>query len=270
MPVRSIRSGSRGVTGRLPSRTLKRMVAFESTLERDFYVLLDDDEDVLLFEEQPLTIDVGHREFTPDTLVTYRRGTDLVEVKYADSIELMPAKERTKFDENCDAARRYATDRGWQFRIATDIEIRGPRLDRARAVRRYLHPPPGFAALRLRILTAIRAGGATLATRLRTAGHTIVSEWHDRPAITRKRDKTRRARREIVRYSLSCVSFADVVFVMADRRIRDSLVEMGYALHMGGSDVVIIGDPRDLGTEMALAVDITVADDDAAVKWCER
>jgi len=48
--------------------------AFESSLERDFLLLLDFDPEVVLYEEQPVTInyhdDQGRRRrYTPDVLV---------------------------------------------------------------------------------------------------------------------------------------------------------------------------------------------------------
>jgi hypothetical protein len=60
MPVRKIPKNYRSVTGRFPSLKNNRSVAFESTLERDFYLSLEFDEGVESYEEQPLTISGDH------------------------------------------------------------------------------------------------------------------------------------------------------------------------------------------------------------------
>jgi hypothetical protein len=61
------------------------MTAFESSLERDFLLLLDFNPDVEFFEEQPVKI-VYHgakgrrRTYTPDVLVRYR--TDSLQLRH--------------------------------------------------------------------------------------------------------------------------------------------------------------------------------------------
>ena len=99
MPVRTIPKHSRSLTGLVPNTRTQAMTAFESSLERDFLMLLDFDPDVELFEEQPVKIgyhdDNGRRRtYTPDVLVRYRtdrpqaRHTKplLYEVKYRDDL----------------------------------------------------------------------------------------------------------------------------------------------------------------------------------------
>lgn len=44
------------VTGWLPSRKNGRLVALESTLERDFYTLLEFDTEVVSYDEQPVQL----------------------------------------------------------------------------------------------------------------------------------------------------------------------------------------------------------------------
>lgn len=94
MPVRKIPTNRRSITGLVSSRKNDRMTGFESSLERDFLLLLDFDRNVERYEEQPVTIRYRDREgkrrtYTPDVLVLYRQnltGRDtcplLCEVKY--------------------------------------------------------------------------------------------------------------------------------------------------------------------------------------------
>src|SRR5919197_4727077 len=77
MPVRTVPKNSRSLTGLVPNPRTQAMTAFESSLERDFLLLLDFDPDVELYEEQPLKItyhdEAGQRRtYTPDVLVRYR------------------------------------------------------------------------------------------------------------------------------------------------------------------------------------------------------
>lgn len=144
MPVRTIPMNYRNATGIVASDKANGSAAFESTLERDLMFLLDFDREVESFEEQPVTVyfespDGRSRTYTPDCLVRYRDGRSpmLCEVKYRQDLfkEWPQAKPRFK------AARRYAKERGWHFRILTEKEIRTPYLDNARFLRQYIDLP---------------------------------------------------------------------------------------------------------------------------------
>lgn len=136
MPVRSIPKNYRNVTGVAAHSKAVGKVMFESTLERDFLSLLEFDREVESFEVQPVRLNWQDgrgrvRSYTPDVLVCYRNGSRrpvLWEVKYRDDLRANWQEYRSKFR----AAVRYARDRGWRFRLATEREIRGVRLDNAR------------------------------------------------------------------------------------------------------------------------------------------
>src|SRR2546421_5301425 len=77
MPVRIIPKNYRSLTGLVPNTRTQSMTAFESSLERDFLLLLDFDPDVEFYEEQPVKItyhdESGRRRtYTPDVFVRYR------------------------------------------------------------------------------------------------------------------------------------------------------------------------------------------------------
>lgn len=133
MGVRKIGVKTRSMTGRNGYSGQE----FESTLERDLLDLLEFDYMVDRYEVQPLTITYENKQgrtctYTPDVLVTYRRDLaesknlphQLYEVKYR-------ADYREKFSELKDrlkAARRFAKEKEWEFKVLTEREIRTPYL----------------------------------------------------------------------------------------------------------------------------------------------
>lgn len=145
MPVRKIPTNRRSMTGLVASRKNERMTGFESTLERDFLLLLDFDRSVARYEEQPVRIEYvdaeGRRAYTPDVLVYYQDAPAasadtrpvLCEVKYRDDLFANWKEYKPKIR----AGRAHARGRGWRFRIITEREVRTPYLDNARFLRAY-------------------------------------------------------------------------------------------------------------------------------------
>lgn len=93
MSVRQIKKSYISCTGYFASYKNKSQIAFESVLERDFYMMLEFDNNVVSYEEQPMRIqyeylDGKNRRYTPDTLVLYKdRSERLFEVKYEDELK---------------------------------------------------------------------------------------------------------------------------------------------------------------------------------------
>lgn len=146
MPQREIKKSYQNITGKVISLKNRRAMSFESGLERDFLTLLDFDITVDAFEEQPVTIPVALPNgtstiYTPDVLVTYRSDIDmaigmvpmLCEVKYRDDLFSKWSYYKPRFK----AARRYARNRGWIFRIITEREIKTPLLENVRFLSQY-------------------------------------------------------------------------------------------------------------------------------------
>jgi hypothetical protein len=84
--MRKIKKSHISVTGYFSSYKNKRQINFESKLEHDFYLLLEFDETVKSYIEQPFKVYYIYqdkkRRYTPDTLVNYVDGTQKVfEVK---------------------------------------------------------------------------------------------------------------------------------------------------------------------------------------------
>lgn len=142
MGVRKIGINNRSITGRHGFSGEQ----YESSLERDLLDLLEFDYNVDRYETQPVVIEyVGSdgkiHTYTPDLFVKYRRDIVparemphlLAEVKYRDEYKgkFRELKERFR------AARLYARERGWRFRVLTEREIRTPYLPNARFLRPY-------------------------------------------------------------------------------------------------------------------------------------
>jgi hypothetical protein len=143
MPVRKIPKNHLVVTGAFSSRKNAKMRGFESPLEKEFMLLLEFDSSVASFEEQPLTIQIPGipRGYTPDFLVRYHadrvtqeeQRSELVEVKSCDDLRRNAEKYSKKFEN----ATRFANDRGWDFRIVTEKDIRTTRLANLKFLREY-------------------------------------------------------------------------------------------------------------------------------------
>jgi hypothetical protein len=144
MPVRKVSNRGGNVIGQFPSIKMGRMIAFESLLERDFIYLLDYDPAVEWFEEQPLTI-----EYTSDgQVLRYTPDFHLREGKLDVLVECKPDKF-TDTDENrrkFAAARAWCAQRAWEFRLATELQIRaGFRLQNVKLLTRYARQVVGPA-----------------------------------------------------------------------------------------------------------------------------
>lgn len=146
MPVRKIPRNYRNITGIVSSTSSKSSTMFESSLERDLLIQLDFDLNVARFEEQPLRVSFVDKAgrphtYTPDILIFYR--TDIVpakqmppilaEVKYRQGLFANWKELKPKFK----AARAFAHEREWRFRILTEHEIRTPYLENAKFLRQY-------------------------------------------------------------------------------------------------------------------------------------
>jgi hypothetical protein len=164
MPARKIPKNHLSVTGSFASRKNGHMGGFESLLEKEYMLLLDFDETVEGFEEQPVTIPVPGvpRGYTPDLLVRFRAGLSgdalraplLTEIKHTDDLKKNGAKYANKFA----IAEQYVVERGWEFSIRTEKDIRTPRLGNLKFLREYRNFEPAREECD-RVLRAIKANG---------------------------------------------------------------------------------------------------------------
>jgi len=142
-PVRKIRKNYRSITGGLASVKAGGEAPFESSLERDFLILLEFDPQVVRISPQPVRLqyrlDGGRsRLYTPDVLVHYQGGQrpGLFEVKYVSEIR----EKRDHFRRLFPVVRDYARDRGWTFTLMTEKSLRGVLLDNTRFLLPFRDP----------------------------------------------------------------------------------------------------------------------------------
>jgi len=147
MPVRKIPKNYRNVTGIAAHRKAEGQAMFESTLERDFLMLLEFDSAVQRFDVQPLRLEWCDMQgkphhYTPDVLASYevegQRYKVLYEVKYRSELRREWQILRPKFR----AAVSYARRNGWRFKLITEVEIRTPFLENVKFLLPYIRRGP--------------------------------------------------------------------------------------------------------------------------------
>lgn len=136
MPIREVSNRGGNTIGYFPSIKMKRKMAFESTIERDKMTLVDFDQDVQAFEEQPLAIPYQHNNktvtYTPDILVQTLEKCTLVECKPATLVDT--EDNLRKFRE----ARKWCEQHHFEFEVVTDEQVRtGYRLSNVKRLTQY-------------------------------------------------------------------------------------------------------------------------------------
>lgn len=123
MPIRKITKGNRSISGYFNSHKNKRMVAFESSLEHDFFLMLEFDSSVLSFEEQPFKLQYeceGNKYYyTPDALVHYADSSSVFEVKYQAMIDTSEDLQRKLL---C-IEHHFKVENKYQFNLFTDETV---------------------------------------------------------------------------------------------------------------------------------------------------
>lgn len=155
MPVRKIPKNYLSVTGDFSSRKNGRSLGYESLLERDLMMILEFDDFVERFEEQPVRIPIkipgkARTAYVPDILIHYVTSPSgetprptLGEVKHTSDLE----KNRAKYAPKFEAAANYANERNWEWRIFTEKNIRSSYLDNLKFLREYHSSEPDTASL---------------------------------------------------------------------------------------------------------------------------
>ena len=139
MSIRRIPKNYRNVTGVLTNPNTRTRHSFESTLERDYLLLLNFNSHVTSYDEQPVTIfwqDATNqdRSYTPDVLVRYDNAiSTLVEIKYRTELHEKWPELKPKFK----AATAYCRQQGWRFKIITEVEVRGTALKNIKFLNGY-------------------------------------------------------------------------------------------------------------------------------------
>lgn len=137
MSVRKITNkGGKKVIGKFPSLKMRRLICWESQIERDYIYLLEFDPAVISYAEQPLRIsyhlDGKERHYTPDFLVKRADKSLVVEVKQEEEAQKEENQRRFRIASAICARDNY------QFVLVTNKMIRvQPRLDNIKLLTRY-------------------------------------------------------------------------------------------------------------------------------------
>ena len=136
-PARKIPRRYTGVSGSFPSIKNQRLVSYESPNERDYMLLLEFDDAIDRYVEQPIRIpytlssEKGNRQsrYTPDILVYFLtescgnvRSPELIEVKLKEELKRKEEEQALKFA----AAKAVAESHQWVFKVVTEDHFRGP------------------------------------------------------------------------------------------------------------------------------------------------
>ncbi|KIX19899.1 hypothetical protein SY27_15315 [Flavobacterium sp. 316] len=122
---RNISMNQFSLTGQIKSLKRNELVDFESSLERDYIHILEFDENVRYYYEQPLKIEFDDRYYVPDFYVEYWSGEkEVIEVKY--NIDLI--ENASKYVAKFKAADEFCNTNGLTFRILTENDIRNEYL----------------------------------------------------------------------------------------------------------------------------------------------
>lgn len=144
-PVRNIKYKYSSLSGKFYSKKNNRSITFESSLEKDYITLLEFDDNVIEYTEQPIKIAYTNngikRNYYPDILIRRKSHAEsncvqkniLVEVKYSSFI----SKHKLELEPKFNAARDYSIKAGWEFQIVTENEIRTGYLENVRFLLRY-------------------------------------------------------------------------------------------------------------------------------------
>lgn len=122
---RNICANSFSLTGYITSIKRNEQVDFESSLERDYIFMLEFDENVRYYYEQPLKIEFDKRYYIPDFYVEYWNGNkEVIEIKY--TIDLI--ENASKYVAKFKAAEEFCYSNGLTFRILTEKDVRNDYL----------------------------------------------------------------------------------------------------------------------------------------------
>ena len=124
MPVRKPKKNYRSLTGMFYSLKNNKGIFFESKLERDLFLTLEFNKNVIKYEEQPLALNYKKENrtypYTPDCLVHYVKDRPTVlEVKYSEEIEADKEVFKYKFDQITNTLK----EKGYAFKMFTEKDL---------------------------------------------------------------------------------------------------------------------------------------------------
>lgn len=137
-PARRVRSRhKRNAIWRFASRKMGLTIAGESSLEKNYHVLIEFDPEVIEFWDQPPTIPLQATDrngqlrrvpYTPDVLILRRNGPLLVQIKSTDDCRKLASENPGRWSHDRgepedSAASEFAKEMGLQHRVVTENQI---------------------------------------------------------------------------------------------------------------------------------------------------
>lgn len=175
--VRGIDKNHRSLTGKV-SVSGQESQPFESSLERDFYQLLDFAPDVTSLTAQPIEISYQFgrldRRYFPDVKAVFSDGSVVFyEVKYR--VDL--AEQWPEAVHKYRAAIHYCRENGARFKIVTEKEIRGgSMLQNIKFLRRFRNPPIDYG-VKKRLIDTLRILGPIATPKVLLEATNDSDEW---------------------------------------------------------------------------------------------
>lgn len=139
--TRKIPLNNLSLTGHVISVKNNDIIEFESSLERDFVYLLEYNQNVLNYCEQPIQIEYFNNNrkyhYIPDFYVKYLDNTqDIIEIKYEKDL-LEKSKD---FEVKFKAANEFCSLNGFNFRIISEKDINPIEVFNYRFLSYYKYP----------------------------------------------------------------------------------------------------------------------------------
>lgn len=165
MGVRKIPIGTKVPTAYFYSFINGCQIECESPLEADFCLTLEFETNIKSYESQPVKVPVDGRPRPtyPDILVYFTEDSGkrplLVEVKHTKDLNNPKKSEDIRIKAS--ACERYAAERGWDFKLVTDLEIRNVRLENYKFLYRFTSPPAHLDAYFTSVQTFFKTSGAS-------------------------------------------------------------------------------------------------------------
>lgn len=148
-----MRFGNKRMRPRLASDKLGRVVRCDSYLEKDLFIQLDFDPAVVAWRDHPFLIPYFYNgqlhRYVPSALVLRRRNAYLVhQVVEVKATYLLQKNEVARTIE---AGERFCMAKGWEYRVATEKQIRsGHLLENIKRIRRYRKQLPVWNIIAIR------------------------------------------------------------------------------------------------------------------------
>lgn len=129
------------IQGTFPSLKSGRSVRYTSTLERDLLFVLEYEQQIIRYQEQPFQVqavsdDNQAHSYTPDYAIWTQRDRVLVECKPAARLDDAHTQQQIQIGTS------WSQENNWQFVVITDVDLRqGERLANLKLLWRYSRLP---------------------------------------------------------------------------------------------------------------------------------